>query len=403
LKILQINTTVNIGSHGRIAEDIGSLLQLKGHQSFIAFGRGPQLSSSSLVKIGNHWDIIKHVNKTRLFDRHGFGSEMATKKLISEIEQISPDIIQLHNLHGYYINITVLFNYLKKVKIPIVWTFHDCWPFTGHCSYFDNLNCYKWQRECHACPKTHAYPESWFIDRSRKNFQLKKELFTGLENTVLVSPSEWLAGHLHKSFLSNYEIRVINNGIDLERFRSVDIEVIKNKYNLNRKYILGVASKWSRRKGLKDFKRLRKILSPEIEIVLLGLSQRQLKLLPKGIKGICHTENINELAAFYSGAEVFVDPTYLDNFPTTNIEALACGTPVITYNTGGSPETINEATGFVVNKGDLPGLVNSITTVLQIGKQNYSSACRKRAENLFDKNARFCDYNDLYQSLIEKQ
>lgn len=400
MRILQINTTANSASHGRIAAGIGKQLILGGHESYIAYGRTGKSSESELIKIGGRIDQSLHLIKSRLFDRHCFGSYHSTSSFIKEIEKTDPDIIHLHNIHGYYLNIVVLFRYLKNWGKPVIWTFHDTWPISGHCSFFEHMNCYKWQKECFECPNIHGYPKSLYIDNSRRNYREKKELFTGLNDLVLVSPSEWLANHLKNSFLSGFEIRIINNGVDINKFSPEIDQTAGKKYLLKKKYILGVANIWDERKGLKDFVNLRKILDREIDIVLVGLSQRQINSLDDGIKGICRTESIEDLASLYAGAEIFVNPTYLDNFPLVNIEALACGTPVITYRTGGSPESIDKNSGLTVEKGNVQALHGSVMTVLN--EKNFYSAgqCRERAISKFSSEARNADYIDLYHERL---
>jgi len=404
LKILQINTSVNTGSTGRIAEDIGKVLLCDGHQSFIAAGFTDRPSASQVIKIGNQWDQKLHGIKTRLFDRHGFGSKNATSQLVKEIARIKPDLIHLHNLHGYYLHIGVLFAYLKEVQLPVVWTFHDCWPFTGHCSFFDRSECTKWQTVCHHCPNTKGYPASLGVDNSRRNYRDKKNIFNGLDNCILVTPSEWLADHVHSSFLGNYPVKCIHNGIDLEVFSpAVNSESTLKKYNIaNAPFILGVASTWDLRKGLKDFEELAHRKENLFQVVLVGLSKTQIASLPSGIIGIARTENTQELAALYAAATVFVNPSYVDNFPTTNLEALACGTPVITYNTGGSPEAIDAETGSIVEKGDLNGLYGAIVQVCSKGKDFYTDKCRERAVRHFNKEERYTDYLELYQSMLQR-
>ena len=398
--ILQINTTVNSGSTGRIAEDIAKLVMQQGHESYIAFGRGNRPSSSKTIRIGGEWITKMHMLKSRLLDRHGFGSTRATREFVKKLTSINPDIIHLHCIHGYYLNVEVLFNYLKQAGKPVVWTFHDCWPFTGHCSYFDAVNCYKWGSECHKCPNLGGYPKSWFRDNSKNNFHRKKDLFNGISNLTIVTPSKWLADHTKNSFLKEYPVEIIHNGVDLDMFKLRDNKT-KSRYNIRKKnYILGVASVWDKRKGLSDFLRLRDILPKEMEIVLVGLNQKQISDLPNGITVIARTENVTELADLYSCASVFANPTYVDNFPTTNIEALACGTPVVTFNTGGSPEAIDDRTGLVVEKGDIKGLAEAIKIITEKGKGHYAPICRERAERLFNKDERFMDYLQLYESLI---
>jgi len=401
MKLLQINTTVNTGSTGRLTEEIGQILQEQGHESYIAYkNAGPNGSRSKTIQIGNKLDIYMHGVKTRLMDRHGFGSKRATRNLVEEIIRIDPDVIGLHNLHGYYLNVEVLFNYLKKVQKPVVWTFHDCWPFTGHCSYFDYAACEKWKTECHDCPLSDKYPGSWLADNSRENYHQKKELFNGLENLTIVTPCHWLKNLVGQSFLSGYPLKVIRYGIDLDLFKPVNAEAIKSQYNLRGKNILlGVASVWDRRKGFKYFIELGKRLDDSFKLVLIGLPEKKIGALPENIIGIPRTENIEELVAFYSAADVFINLTLADNFPFTNLEALACGTPVITFDTGGSPEAIDENTGLVAARGNIDDLYKSILTLCNEDLSKYRESCRNRSLASFDKNDRYRDYLNLYKQV----
>jgi len=401
MKVMQINTAVNSGSTGRIAEDIGKLLIQIGHKSYIAAGYTRRPSESTVIKIGSGFDRTLHGLKTRILDRHGFGSNQATKDLLKNIDIINPDIVHLHNIHGYYLHVGTLFNYLKGKNKPVIWTFHDCWSFTGHCSYFDAVNCFKWETECNHCPNKKGYPASWYVDNSLKNFYDKKRIFNRLENLAIVTPSQWLKAHVTKSFLSSYPVYCINNGIDLETFKFIEPSSLRNRYQIpDKKLILGVANKWDTRKGFNDFIQLSKGLDENQQIVLVGLNSEQIKCLPGNITGIPRTENINDLASLYSSAIVFVNPTYVDNFPTTNIEALACSTPVITYNTGGSPEIINKQTGTVVEKENIQELKLAIDQIIDKGKTHYSSSCRARAEKLFNKDDRYNDYLSLYNKML---
>ena len=403
MKVIQINSIVNSGSTGRITEEMGALLLAKGHQSIIAFGRGSRPSRSQLIKIGNKWDTYWHGLQTVVFDRHAFASTAATEKLIREIEVLKPDVIGLHNLHGYYINIKTLFTYLRTTQIPVVWTLFDCWSFTGHCTYFDDINCTKWIQGCYECPKKKKYPSSFLIDNSKENYQDKKNLYADFKNLQVVVHSKWLQNLVGHSFLNKIPIHHIFSGIDLNVFKPLDnkSEII-TKYQLaTKKIVLGAASIWDKRKGLNDFIQLNSWLSSGETIVLVGLNRQQIKLLPSNIVGIERTENVSELAALYSAADVFVNPTLQDNFPTTNLEALACGTPVISYNTGGSPEAIDEATGFIIEKGNVEGLAEAVRKVLENGKDRYRNVCRQRAELLFNKDDRCNDYLKLYESLLK--
>lgn len=394
MKVLQINATLNTGSTGRIAEGIGRELISLGHESHIAYGRYRNSSKSIKFRIGSRLEVYTHKLKTLLTDRHGFGSEVGTEKLLQYIKELHPDAIGLHNLHGYYIHIGVLFKYLGAINVPIVWTLFDCWAFTGHCTYYDSVNCEKWKTMCHHCPKTHKYPASFGLDQSTKNYRDKKRLFHLPENLHLVVHSKWLESQVKQSFLQDLPIHHIYNGTDLTIF--------KPKTTAKEKIVLGVANIWDERKGLKDIITLRKILPNDYKIIIIGLKKRQIKELPLGFEGIERTENREELAGWYSRASVFINPTYQDNFPTTNIEALACGTPVITYNTGGSPEAIDAATGIVVEQGDIQGLFKAIKDLDSLDQQTLSLACRERAERMFNQEERYCEYVELYKSLVNE-
>ncbi len=403
MKILQINTSVNTGSTGRIAEEIGQALISAGHTSYIAYGRPGGKSQSHTIKIGSSFDQKIHGFQTRIFDRHGFASKTTTKKLVDDITCIDPDVIHLHNLHGYYLHVGVLFDYLKEKKKPVVWTLHDCWSFTGHCCYFDFVQCDKWKTHCDKCPLQKKYPESLVFDNSYRNYDNKKQLFNGVHNLTLVTPSRWLSGLLKESFLHEYPVSVIHNGIDLSVFKQVNEAELSIKQKLNigsGAVILGVASVWDRRKGLKDFIELSKIIKPEDRIILLGLTPKQQQGLPQNIIALERTESLNEMVQLYNLATVFVNPTWVDNFPTTNIEALACGTPVITYNTGGSVEAVDYETGWIVDKGNIDALLNAVELAKQKGKMHFAAKCRKRAEAFFNNRERFDNYIQLYQSLL---
>lgn len=393
MKILQINTTVNSGSTGRIAEDIGKTLISKGHESYIAFGRGNQKSVSSLLRIGSKWDFYVHGIISLFTDRHGFGSKRATKRFLKQVDEIKPDAIGLHNIHGYYLNVKILFKYIKDKNIPVLWTFHDCWPFTGHCSY--NTDC----DNCKNCQR--KYPTSVFLNQTTRNSKDKKLIFNQVKNLQIITPSIWLKDLVKQSFLK-YPVMSINNGIDLNQFQpSENYKKLKEKLQLqNKKILLGVASTWDKRKGLSDFIQLASLLDTNYKIILIGLTSKQIQNLPKNIMGVQRTESIAELADYYSMADVYVNPTHKDNFPTTNIEALACGTPVITYNTGGSPEAIDDVTGKIITKGDVKGLYNAIQKLALHPQEHHAKVCRTRAEQLFNKEDRYIDYLKLYERLI---
>lgn len=397
--LLQINTVVNRGSTGRIAEEIGKLAMQSGWNSYIAYGRRKAYSQSNLIHIGNLFDCYMHVLQTRLFDRHGLGSKKATKRFIEQIEKISPDIVHLHNIHGYYLNYPILFDYLAKMDIPVIWTLHDCWSFAGHCSYFDFVKCDKWQSICYNCIQTQKYPASWFIDRSKKNFIDKRTCFNKLRKLTLVPVSNWLDSLIKKSILSENNTLVIHNGIDLDTF--FPRPSIKKKLGLqNRFVILGVANIWEERKGLDDFILLSNKVSSDVAIILIGLSKKQIQKNQNSIIGLERTDSVNQLSEYYSSADLFVNLTKEDNFPTTNIEALACGTPVLTYRTGGSIEAITPEVGFVVEKGNFDGILAAIQIVKTNGKEKYISICREHAMLNYMNTQCFNKYIDLYNLLL---
>jgi putative colanic acid biosynthesis glycosyltransferase len=401
-KILQINTVVNSGSTGRITEEIGQLAIKAGWKSYIAYGRNKRPSESELIKIGNSWDNKMHGLQTRLFDMHGLASKNATNDLVIQIKKIKPDIIHLHNIHGYYLNYEILFSFLNVVNIPVVWTLHDCWPITGHCTYFTYVGCNKWETECFSCPQKTNYPASFLIDRSKKNFNRKKELFNSLMDVTIVPVSNWLSDILKKSFLHKYPVRVINNGINTEVFKPTESSEFRVKYSIENKFILlGVAIDWEPRKGLQDFIELSKQLESNYQIVLVGLTNKQIKQLPENILGIERTEDIEALVHIYSVADIVLNLSYEETFGMTTVEGLACGTPGIVYNATASPELIDNSTGLIVEPGDINELIEAIKVIEQNGKQYYTEACVKRAQRLYKKEDRFKEYIELYEELIK--
>lgn len=400
MRVLQITAFSGWGCTGRIALGIHNALIEQGHESAIAWGRINTAPESVVnFKIGNKLDQQLHGFYTRITDKCGFASKGVTKEFIKQIDEYKPDLIQLHILHGYYINIEALFTYLKEKKIPVVWTFHDCWGFTGHCPYFDLVRCEEWKTGCHDCPQKSHHPTSWLLDNSRWNWKKKKELFTAIDNLIIVTPSEWLAGLVKQSFLKGKEVIVINNGIDTNTFKPTDGD-FRKKYQLeDKKIILGVSSTWCKSKGIDDFIELSMKLPDEYKIVLVGLNKNQLKELPDSVLGIQRTDSVQELAEIYTTADVFVNPTYEDNYPTTNLEALACGTPVVTYETGGSVEVAGDKWGRIIKQGDVEALREYIVNEqwMEISEES----CVIRASNFAQEN-RFEEYVDLYQKVIEE-
>lgn len=362
MKVFQINTCGNLSTGGLAVEIARGLLE-NGDDSIVAYARNEIAQDVQYYKIGNYFDVLLHAAMTRLTDRTGFFSKRATRKLIDKIKEYSPDIIQLHNLHGYYVNVRMLFHFLEEYHRPVVWTLHDCWAFTGHCAYFDYVQCAKWQEKCYDCPNQWQYPKS-FIDGSRSNFTKKKELFTSVTDITLVVPSLWLKERAEKSFLQKYPVKVVYNGIDLEQFNH---EVEKNQFRKefcleDKEIILGVASIWSERKGLETFIQLAKRLPEQYRIVLVGLSPKQIREIPPNIIGIERVRDKKKLAQIYADADIFLNPSKEETFGLTTIEALACGTYAIVLRDTACAE-IAEMNGGKVVDGTLESIEQAIYEV----------------------------------------
>lgn len=408
MKVLQINTVCGSGSVGRITVDISHALEKAGEECLIAYGRRTAPDGVNAWKFGTNMDMGLHVLHTFFKGEHGFASGRQTKKLIEKIREYDPDVIQLHNIHGFYLDVEQLFDYLRTCGKPVVWTLHDCWPMTGHCAYFDYAGCEKWKTGCEECALYRkAYPYALFRDNSSENFRRKKAMVKEqpIPKLTIVTPSKWLAGLVKESFLQDYPVQVIHNGIDLKRFQPLGdtdpegLRELRRKHGVEETYvILGVANMWEERKGFPYFLKLQEELGEGFQVILIGVDKKKQKELPPGIIGIGRTDSVEELAAYYSMADVFVNPTLEDNFPTTNLEALACGTPVITFATGGSVESVDEKTGRIVEKGDLEGLKGAI---LELKAHPLSGeACRAKGLQ-YDKYDRFAEYVKLYRTLKE--
>lgn len=346
--VVQINVVCN-GSTGKIMCDISKELENKNYKSYIFFGRGNKNKNLNCYRIGNKLTIYFHVLLARL-GLNGHGSYFATKKLVRKLKKINPSTIHLHNIHGYYLNLKVLFKYLKQYSGKIIWTLHDCWSFTGHCAYFTLSKCNKWTKCCMKCPNLKCYPNELF-DTTRYEFNLKKKMFLGLKNLTIITPSNWLKSLVKKSFLKDYNVEVINNGINLDIFKPNINSSIYDRYNIpkDKKIILGVANIWEERKGLDIFLSLSKIITKDEIIVLVGLDDEQISNLPDNIIGINRTDNQEELANLYSISTVFMNPSREETFSLVTVEAMACGTPVIVCGKSAPKELVDESCGFIVN------------------------------------------------------
>ncbi len=400
MKILQINAS-NHGSTGKIMLQLAEKAEEAGHIAYSAFANVRENKKTAVknqILIGNRFSRNLHLKLSYYTGLEGCFSFFSTLRFLKKIDRIKPDLIHLHNLHICYINLPLLFSYIKKKEIRTVWTLHDCWPFTGHCPHFQMADCDKWKEGCFSCPIYKQYPKS-FSDNAKKMYRFKKKWFTGVKDLTVVTPSHWLAFLVKESFLKDYPVKVIHNGIDLRIFKPITGN-FRDQYKIGDKYIiLGVANPWSERKGLDVFIELSKRLDDRFQIVLVGTNDKLDKSLPENIISVHKTKDQAELAQIYSSADLFVNPTREENYPTVNMEAVACGTPVLTFRTGGSPEILDEFTGSVVEKNDVDAMYEKIVSICE-NKEFSTEEILKRAEK-FDMNERFCEYIKLYEGFDE--
>lgn len=393
MKILQINTVCGTGSIGRIATDLYKVYEEAGHECVIAYGRGSAPEGIKSIRIGSNLDMYMHGIKTRVLDKHGFGSIGATKRFIEKVKKYNPDVIHLHNIHGYYINIELLFKYLKESGKKIIWTLHDCWAFTGHCAYFDYVGCEKWKNECKECPQKGEYPASNLSDNSQWSYSKKKEIFNLIdkEKLIIITPSMWLANLVKKSYLKKYKVEVINNGIDLDIFKPTQSN-FREKHNIGDKIVLlGVANCWDRRKGLNYFVDLAKSLESNYQIVVVGVSEKQKKELSQNIIAITRTNNVKELVEIYSAADIFLNTSCEETMGLVTVEALACGTPVVVNNRTAITEVIDIECGEVF-ENNLDSLIEKIKNV---EKAKLSVDMCKSKSQKYDKKSVYIQYTRL--------
>lgn len=401
MRVFQLNTFCGVKSTGRIALEIAKLVKNDGGECLIGYGV-PELSPDAkdyAFRIGLPFERKVHAAMRKLLDAEGYGSLLGTLSLIRKLKQFQPDLIHIHNLHGCYLHLPTLFRYLKKTQIPVVWTLHDCWPFTGHCAYFDYSRCERWKTGCHSCPQQKSYPVCIGLDGSKRNYRHKKKWFSMLKNLTFVAPCEWMLKPLKASYMGKYPAKVILNGVNLEAFAPTSGS-LREEYQLqNCKICLSVAAEWDARKGLTYLKQAAEKLGSDYRFVVIGLDDEQIQQLPDNMLGLQRTANVKELAAWYTSADCLVNPTLEDNMPMVNLEALACGTPVAVFETGGCPEAVDASCGIVVPQGDVDSLCDAVVHLTQ-NKPVLTDNCIKRAA-LFDCQKTFQQYLALYKEICE--
>lgn len=394
--IVELNGT-NYASTGNIALNIAKEARKSGYKVYTFCNLRKEALKYKYNDQIFYGKWLERIISERLSYITGFRDHFnifSTLDLIKKLKEVKPDLIHMHVLHDNFINYRILFNYLKSINIPIIWTFHECSAFTGQCPYFDMVGCDKWKTGCYNCPQIHIQPKSLIFDTTRKMWNYKKECFTSLNDLTIITPSIWLEGLVKQSFFNSYQIMTINNGIDLNRFKPTESDFV-NKYNLSNKYIvLGVANFWNKRKGLDVFIKLAEKLPSNYQIVLIGTNDNIDKLLPNNILSIHRTYNQEELIKIYSCADLFANPTREENLPTVNIEALACGLPVLTFNTGGSPEIIDKTCGSVVDKNDIDAFEREIIRICE-HKPYKKESCISRSK-LFDMQETYKKYIELF-------
>lgn len=404
MQVFQINTVCGTGSTGRIAVNLARMLEAQGNQSCIAYARGNAPADVDTFRFSNKLEIYWHGIMTRITDRHGMYSGKATKQLIAKIKEYNPDIIHLHNVHGYYLNIELLFDFLKEYKRPVVWTLHDCWTYTGHCSHYTSVKCEKWKTQCYECPLKKEYPGSIFWDNSKENYRKKRELFTGLEQLHLVTPSVWLKEQVEQSFFfQNSESReiactAIPNGIETDKFVPTASD-LKTRYSIEgKKVVLGVANVWTKQKGIDDFVQLSKLLDDSYHLVMIGVDEKLKRTLPSNILALERTKNLEELIQWYSATDVYFNSSIEETMGMTTGEAISCGIPVVTYDSTAVPESVGEGCGYVVPAGNVQAVKEAIEEI-EADRERYVKNCLTYKEHFAERLA-YESYSRIYQSML---
>ena len=401
MKLLFINVAINWGSTGMIVEGIGSLALANGWEVFVAHGtRYKNSSALNGIQVSSKTGEVLHYVLSSLFDAQGLGSYWSTKRFLKKVESIKPDLVHIHNIHGCFLNYPLLFKYLKAKGIPVVWTLHDCWAFTGHCAHFLRTDCYKWKTGCANCPQLRDFPACFFLDMSKRNYLLKKRLFTSLDRIRIVTVSSWLKNVASHSFFTSCPISVIPNGVNTDVFRPIKGDIRERFCLKGKKILLGVASGFGQRKGLNDYIALADLLSSQFQLILVGVSASDKEILPDSVIAVERVVGRSELAAFYTSADVLLSLSYEETFGLTILEAMACGTPAIVYDNTAQPELISDETGRVVPTGCLSAVVKAIEEICKRDRNEYVPICREHALQ-YDEVRCYMKYLDIYNSMLD--
>ena len=396
MKVLQVNSVCGRGSTGKLALQISEYLTEQGVENDIAYGFGTT-DAKNAFRFSTMPEAHLHSFLSRRFCKQGYGSHVATRQLIRAIKRRSPDVVHLHNIHGHYLNFKMLFGYLNKTDIKVVWTFHDCWPMTGKCTHFTVAGCDRWKTGCYDCPQLSSYPDS-VTDRSLKNYIDKKACFTANQHLHIVTVSQWLRGVVEQSYFGGVaDVRCIYNGIDTEVFSPTESD-LRKRLNLEDQFVvLGVSSVWKDAKGLREFIELAKIADEGVAIVMIGLTEEQRAELPPSVVGVPTVSDQRTLAQYYSMADVLLNLSAEETFGLVVAEALACGTPAVVLDSTACPEVVDEHTGIVIESGAPMTVMAALDTIRARGKASYADACTERARTLFSKERMQREYLNLYE------
>lgn len=402
MKVVQINAVYGIMSTGRNVMEISNVLTNEGHECLTFYGNHPGNYQGDTRFMGSFLSHKVHALTSRLFADAGKGSIFATRRLVEFLSEYKPDIVHLNNLHGNFIHINKILNYLADNDIATVVHLHDCFFFTGGCMHYTVNNCYKWQTDCNNCRFLSRGKDFIFKNRASRNLKNKIHLFNAIPRLAVCGVSKWTEQEARRSpvFAKAKIITHIYNWIDLNLFKPQSEDSNKTTRKRlgidNQIMLLGVASGWGNAKGLDDFNALARQM-PDAKIVLVGKMPADVKLEPN-IISVGATDSVIELARLYSAADVFVHLSREETFGKVVAESLACGTPAVVYDSTALPELIDENTGRVINPGDIETAVQAIHNLRS--QPHIGQSCRKRAELYFDMKKNIQKQIEVYQNLI---